>query len=71
MAQHALEMNLSHLRKLLGAKQAILQRDRRLSLDRGVCWVDALALDRWLARARPPSGPDDASAEALAHDGAA
>ena len=60
MAQHALEMNLSRLRKLLGTKQAILQCERRLSIDEGTCWVDALALDGWLTCARPPSDPDEA-----------
>jgi ATP/maltotriose-dependent transcriptional regulator MalT len=72
-AQHALEMNLSRLRALLGQREAVLQRDRKLTLDTRVCWVDALALERWLARARPPRSPEEARRDArrlLAYGGA-
>ncbi len=63
-AQHALEMNLSRLRKLLGTSGAILQRDRQLSVEPRVCWVDALALEAWLAGARPPTGSAEARRDA-------
>ncbi len=48
-------MNLSRLRTLLGAREAVVQHERKLSLDARRCWVDALALDGWMACARPPS----------------
>ncbi len=42
-AHHALETTLYRLRKLLGPG-AVLQRERRLNLDRQTCWADAVAL---------------------------
>jgi ATP/maltotriose-dependent transcriptional regulator MalT len=48
---HALETAAYRLRKLLGDPGALVHRDRRLSLDRTSCWVDALALQDRLGRA--------------------
>ncbi len=50
-ARHALEMTVYRLRKLLGAPEAIVQRDRRLSLDTRLCWIDTLALQWRLGQA--------------------
>lgn len=58
-AQHALEMNLSRLRKLLGTREAVAQTERRLSLASS-CWVDADALESLLVRAGPAFQADDA-----------
>jgi ATP/maltotriose-dependent transcriptional regulator MalT len=51
LAQHALEMNLSRLRKLLGSHEVVTQTERKLSLDATACWVDADALEAVLAAA--------------------
>ncbi|HEY6099614.1 MAG TPA: hypothetical protein VIW03_09300, partial [Anaeromyxobacter sp.] len=48
---HALETAAYRLRKLLGAPGALVHRDRRLTLDRTACWVDALVLQDGLADA--------------------
>ena len=51
-ADHALEMLLHRLRKLLGVPGAIVHHERRLGIDDRLCWVDALELVRRMARAR-------------------
>jgi ATP/maltotriose-dependent transcriptional regulator MalT len=59
-ARHALEATLHRLRKLLGAPNAVLRCDRKLSLDPATCWVDAFALEAALSRAQKVlEGPVD------------
>jgi DNA-binding SARP family transcriptional activator len=50
-ALDALEVTLRRLRKLLGGDKAITLHDGRLSLNEGLCWVDARAFERTHARA--------------------
>jgi len=50
LAQHALETALYRLRKVVG--DVVLHRDRRLTIDPRRCWVDAVALEALLARAK-------------------
>lgn len=50
-AAHALVMTIHRLRKLIGLAGAVVHRDRRVSLDLRICWVDALELRRRLDRA--------------------
>jgi hypothetical protein len=47
-AQHALETTLYRLRRMIGA-EVVVQRDRKLSLARDRCWVDARELEARLA----------------------
>ena len=49
--QHALETTSYRLRKLLGSADLVQHRDRRVSLDRGQCWVDVDAVSKLLRRA--------------------
>jgi LuxR family transcriptional regulator, maltose regulon positive regulatory protein len=51
-AQHAFEMALHRLRKLLGDPTALLLQAGRLTLDPTRCWVDAWAVERLLSQAR-------------------
>jgi ATP/maltotriose-dependent transcriptional regulator MalT len=61
-ARHALETTVYRLRKLVGAPEAVVQRDRKLSLDPSLCWVDAFALERGLRAAllRRTASPEEA-----------
>jgi hypothetical protein len=61
-AHHSLESALYRLRKLVPG--AVLQRDRKLALDRALCWVDAEEIERLAARggAAGPPGPRDGPA---------
>jgi len=45
-AHQALHTTLHRLRKLLGAEGAIVLQDRKLSLARAICWVDAWVFER-------------------------
>ena len=68
-SHQAFDTTLHRLRKLLGGEQALLLRDRKLSLDSRYCWVDSWALERLLSEsetilANPATDPDG---EALAH----
>ncbi|MFU8858434.1 MAG: BTAD domain-containing putative transcriptional regulator [Deferrisomatales bacterium] len=45
-ARDALTTTLLRLRRLLGAKDVLVLREGRLSLDRRRCWVDAWAMER-------------------------
>ena len=47
--QKAFEITVHRLRKLLGSDQAVRVTDRRATLDPGVVWVDAWALEHTLA----------------------
>jgi hypothetical protein len=47
-AQHALETTLYRLRRMIGP-EVVIQRDRKLSLARDRCWVDAHELEGRLA----------------------
>jgi LuxR family transcriptional regulator, maltose regulon positive regulatory protein len=49
-AHHALETALYRLRRVLGAHDVIVQREGRIAIDAGRCFVDAWALDRRLSR---------------------
>jgi hypothetical protein len=49
--QHAVETNLHRLRRLLGSPGALVQSDRRISLDSRCCWSDVGALRRRLTDA--------------------
>jgi DNA-binding SARP family transcriptional activator len=51
MAQQALKIALTRLRKILGAPGAVQLRDGRLTLDNRSCWVDAWAFERLLGMA--------------------
>lgn len=46
---HSLQVAITRLRKLLGAADAVQVQDGSISLNRDLCWVDALAFDRLLA----------------------
>jgi len=46
LAHRSFEMAVHRLRKLLGNDRIIQLRDRRLSLDTSLCWVDAWAFDK-------------------------
>jgi len=45
-AHQALHTTLHRLRKLLGAEGAVVMQDRKLSLARSACWVDAWVFER-------------------------
>ncbi|WP_290653577.1 BTAD domain-containing putative transcriptional regulator [Aquisalimonas sp.] len=49
-AQHALEMTLSRLRKLLGSPKAVLSQGRTLSLNGHYVWVDVWTLEQALQK---------------------
>jgi DNA-binding SARP family transcriptional activator len=51
-ARDALRVALHRLRKLLGQPDAVLVEEGRISLNRGVCWVDAFAFEALLDGAR-------------------
>jgi LuxR family transcriptional regulator, maltose regulon positive regulatory protein len=57
-ARTALGTALHRLRRLLGREDAVRRSHGRLSLDRGVCWVDAWDLGDWLERAGAADGPE-------------
>ncbi len=57
-AHWAFATNLSRLRKLIG-RDAFLLEDHRLSINPGVCWVDALELLGALRRIPRISGPGE------------
>lgn len=70
-ARQAFDTTLHRLRKLLGNEQAIVLRDRKLSLDNRLCWVDTWALERLLSEsesllANPAADTDGASLAGLA-----
>jgi two-component SAPR family response regulator len=71
--QHALETTAYRLRKLLGQPDLVQQRERRLSHDRGRCWVDVEAIEKVLRRAaaRAPTSADADGLRALAEEGVA
>lgn len=48
-ARQAFDTTLHRLRRLLGNDRAIVLRDRRLSLDNRLCWVDTWAFERLLS----------------------
>lgn len=43
---HSLQVSITRLRKLLGDPDAVRVHDGRVSLNRDLCWVDALVFDR-------------------------
>jgi len=47
--RRAFDTTLHRLRKLLGDEQALHLRDRKLSLDSRICWVDSWAFERLLS----------------------
>ncbi|MCQ8106290.1 hypothetical protein NP590_19450 [Methylomonas sp. SURF-2] len=49
-AQHALEVALQRLRKLLGRNEAVLLQGGTLSLNRELCWLDIWVIDDVLRR---------------------
>ena len=52
-AHAALAIAIRRLRELLGHEDAVLLKGGRLSLNRNICWVDALAFETMLQSARP------------------
>ncbi|HUF80910.1 MAG TPA: hypothetical protein VMN03_07220, partial [Burkholderiales bacterium] len=46
---HSLQVAITRLRKLLGEPDAVQVQDGRVSLNRDICWVDALAFERMLS----------------------
>lgn len=62
LAQKSLGVALARLRKLLGSGEAVLLSDQRLSLNPQLCWIDSLALTRFIARSndelKASTGPD-------------
>ncbi|MDA8362582.1 MAG: bacterial transcriptional activator domain-containing protein [Gammaproteobacteria bacterium] len=50
-ARRAFDTTLHRLRRLLGNRQALILRDRKLSLDPCICWVDSWAFERLLSEA--------------------
>jgi len=65
-ARDAFRVALHRLRKILGNSDAILVEDGRVSLNRDLCWVDALAFDE-LVHGVPGAGePDTDQQRALA-----
>jgi len=70
-ARKAFDTTLHRLRRLLGNERVLILRDRKLSLDPRVCWVDSWALERLLSKAEeimadPAADPDGAALAALA-----
>lgn len=64
-ARQAFDTTLHRLRRLLGNDRAIVLRDRRLSLDNRLCWVDTWAFERLLSEtemllANPSADPNGA-----------
>jgi ATP/maltotriose-dependent transcriptional regulator MalT/DNA-binding SARP family transcriptional activator len=55
MQHQALATTLHRLRRLLGEKEAIENRDGQLSLNVSYCWVDAWAFERLLSKAETES----------------
>jgi DNA-binding SARP family transcriptional activator len=51
LAHHSFEVALSRLRKLLGKEDALVLKEKRLSLSNRHCWVDAWAFERILGQA--------------------
>jgi DNA-binding SARP family transcriptional activator len=67
--KHSFDVTLYRLRKLLGPDEAIALEGGKLSLNRGVCWVDCFAFEQLaatLAETNDPSGIG-ARFEALAY----
>ncbi|MFO1318676.1 MAG: BTAD domain-containing putative transcriptional regulator [Burkholderiales bacterium] len=48
-AQKSLGVALTRLRKLLGHAEAVMRDDQRVSLNPRLCWIDAMALKRFVA----------------------
>jgi DNA-binding SARP family transcriptional activator len=62
LAHQSFATTLSRLRTMLGDERALSLRGSRLTLDTGICWVDALAFDALLARideSLPDAGTPD------------
>ncbi len=55
-ARQAFKVALHRLRRMLGAAGVIQIHNDLASLDPGLVWVDALALNAWLARSASPEG---------------
>ncbi len=51
-AHRTLDTTLHRFRKLVGDEQVILVRDRKLSLNAQLCWVDVWALERLLGQTK-------------------
>jgi len=65
-ARDAFRVALHRLRKILGDTEAILVEDGRVSLNRHLCWVDALVFDELTNSARGSAEPDPSQQRALA-----
>jgi LuxR family maltose regulon positive regulatory protein len=50
-AQENFKKSMTRLRKLLGVEEAILWQEGRISLNRDLCWVDALAFEAGVKQA--------------------
>lgn len=67
-ARGALDITVHRLRRLLGRADAIVVQDRRLSIHARVCWVDALALARAIARCAARLARSGVADDATLHD---
>ncbi|MCC7547777.1 MAG: hypothetical protein IT532_08425 [Burkholderiales bacterium] len=65
-ARDAFRVALHRLRRVLGEADAIRVEDGRVSLDRDLCWVDALIFDELAGASRGPAASDAARIRALA-----
>ena len=65
-ARDAFRVALHRLRKILGDTEAILVEDGRVSLNRHLCWVDALVFDELTNSARGSAELDPSQQRALA-----
>lgn len=48
-AREALRVSVKRLREMLGSSEVLHYQDGRVSLDEGLCWIDARAFERGLA----------------------
>ncbi len=65
LAHQSLSSNLKRLRKLLGNERSVLLRDGRITLNNGICWVDAWAFERIVGQTEAGRHPGAAVPDAL------
>jgi LuxR family transcriptional regulator, maltose regulon positive regulatory protein len=68
-AQRAFDNAVHRLRKLLGHEEAILWRDRRISLNLQICWLDVWAFERSVAQITDPNAGGNRQSADRAVDG--
>jgi DNA-binding SARP family transcriptional activator len=62
-ARDTFRVAMHRLRKILAHPDAVLVEEGRVSLNRDLCWVDALAFDELLQAGREPTREPDAAHE--------